>query len=88
MNELELKFKSIVGGSNIFTPKVIGYYERGSYIIELSMSNSLFCGEWAFGVTVANHETKEHCHLLCKSFLNKFKDIGRKKAMEYINSLA
>lgn len=88
MDLLEMQFKSIVRGSNIFTPEVLNYFERGSYIIELSTSDGLFCGEWAFGVTVANYETNEHCHLLCKSFLSRNRDVAYKDAMDYINSLS
>jgi hypothetical protein len=85
--ELEIRFKSIVGGSNFMTPIVIDYFERGDYIIELSTGNGKFCGLYGYGVTVANTKTNEHCIDLCESFSDANKDIAREKAMEYINSL-
>ena len=86
--ELELKFKGIVGGDNCMTPVIIDYFERGSYIIELSTGNGKFCGLYCYGVTIADTKTRKHLIDLSNSFSSPSKEIALKDAMEYIDSFS
>lgn len=86
--ELELEFKRIVGGDNFMTPVIIDYFERGSYIIELSTGHGKFCGLYCYGVTIADTKKREHLVDLSKSFSSSSKEIALKDAMEYIDSFA
>lgn len=86
--ELELMFKGIVGADNFMTPVIIDYFERGSYIIELSTGNGKFCGLYCYGVTIADTKTRKHLIDLSKSFSSPCKDIALKDAMEYIASFS
>lgn len=86
--ELELEFKRIVGGNNFMTPVIIDYFERGSYIIELSTGHGKFCGLYCYGVTIADTKTREHLVDLSKNFSSSSKDIALKNAMEYIASFS
>lgn len=86
--ELELEFKRIVGADNFMTPVIIDYFERGSYIIELSTGHGKFCGLYCYGVTIADTNTRKHLIDLSKSFSSSSKEIALKDAMEYINSFS
>lgn len=86
--ELELEFKRIVGGDNFMTPVIIDYFERGSYIIELSTGHGKFCDLYCYGVTIADTKTREHLVDLSKNFSSSSKDIALKNAMDYIASFS
>ena len=86
--ELELEFKRIVGGDNFMTPVIIDYFERGSYIIELSTGNGKFCGLYCYGVTIADTKTRKHLIDLSKNFSSPCEKIALKNAMDYIASFS
>ena len=79
--ELGLQFRNIISGSNIFTPKVIGYYKIKKGIVELSTSyqNARFLSEIPYGVTVCRNN--KHDHDASKLFFSY------EESLDYIESL-
>ena len=72
-------FNEVVRGKNIITPDVIGFYQNGDFIMELSEGTG-FSGDPVYGVTVVSETYKEHEKDLSQMFHS------RKEAINYMNT--
>ena len=58
---VQKKFNAVVTGVNVMTPYIIGYFEKGAIIAEISSADSrheYMTGEKLFGVTVVKNGVK------------------------------